>query len=335
MIKIGFKAFGCLSVVCFSLMIGIYLAAKTMPPVFSVRREVRDYIYPTAREHLKNKFYYFQDDIRHGKNIRKFDVSELELNAYLYYLFNERLTVDGEPFVQNPYLFVSPGRFTFRADIPVENAMALFSNLLDKKTLDENVKTLAKAQHSQFTLALTFVISFYWVKDHPYFYLERVYAGVMPIPVSVFLSDYQDQFNKTIWDFYEKNFSFFPAYITKIEVREKIIRFAVEAKVTEVVSMMRMMDKWRETNPDLVSALEAKNCLYGCTRKEWDALHKFNENLYNTRADQINVSQIIIGQAITTAMDKRAKEKREKDIREYMRGPGRLPDRVIRPDNMQ
>jgi len=335
MIKIGFKTFGCLSVLCFSLMIGVYLAAKTMPPVFKVRSEVRDYIYPTAREHLKNKFYYFQDDIQHGKNIRRFDVSELELNAYIYYLFNERLTIDGEPFVKNPYLFVDPGRFTLRADVPVENALSLFSNLLAKKTLDENVKTLAKAQHSRFTLALTFVIRFYWVKDHPYFYLERVYAGVMPIPISVFLSDYQDQFNTMIWDFYEKNFAFFPAYIKKIEVRDKMVRFDVEAKVTEIVSMSRMMLKWRKSNPDLVNALESKNCLFGCTPKEWKALHEFNENLYTARADQINVSQIMVGQAITTAMDKRAREKREKDIREYMKGPARLPDRVIYPDQMQ
>jgi hypothetical protein len=330
----------------FIVLLGVTLAVKTEPPAYTVRREVRDYLYPTAREHLKGKLNDFTDDIMKGKDVKRFEISELELNAYLYYLLNDVLLIGGKPLFKDPYLFLSPGRLTLRVDIPLRNAVEILANSMNKMALNENIKRLAAKRREEtaprgegYTLSLTFSISFHWVKDHPYFYLERFYAGVMPVPVSVFFSDYQDQFNTMLWETFNKVFSMFPAYIRGMKVENKRMVFKTEGKVTDLVAATRQVEEFNNANPDLARALNSKNCLYGCTAKEKKALDKFYDRLGRQSAADVGISDLMMMKLVTEKMNERERGIRERNKME-MRGnktnkPEQTPERVIYPSDWQ
>jgi hypothetical protein len=341
-IKILFKLFGLGTVVFFVAFFGVAIAVKTMPPVYSIRQEVKDYLYPVTREHLKGKFNDFLADIQSCKRNNSFEISELELNSYLYYLFSDVLLVEGKPVVENPYMFVQPGQVKLRVDIPAGNALRLLSNGLNDMKLDENVKKVMKARSDdsaksretsgggEGTLALTFIMSVHWVKDHPYFYLERVYAGVMPIPVSILLSGYQDQVNTNIWSFYQKSFSLLPVYIRKIEARNKVLRFNTELKMTNQLAPVCDLNNFRKNNPDLARALESEDCLYGCTDKEKEEMDKFYKSLTGSSAGDVQMAKLIVAKAMTGKMRQRDLVLREKKINKFKPREQR-PERIIMP----
>ena len=329
--------------VFFILFFGIAIAVRTAPPAYAVRDEVKNYLYPVTREHLKGKFTDFLADIQNCKRMNTFEISELEINSYIYYLFSDVLTVDGSPVVENPYLFVKPGLLKLRLDIPTGNAIRLLSNSLNKMNLDENVKKVMKAQSNDAakkregaggkkgTLALTFVLSVHWVKDHPYFYLERVYAGVMPIPISILLANYQDQMNASFWSVYTKNFSLLPVYIRKIEATNKVVRFSTESKMTNSLVPICDLSNFRKSNPDLARALESKDCLYGCTKKEKDDLEKFYKSLNGFGAQDVQMAKLVRAKMMYGKMEERDRVLREKNISQFKQTEPK-PDRVIMPE---
>lgn len=342
MIHLGFKTFGLLSVLAFSALFGIILALKSTPPSYVVRPEVRDYLYPTAREHLKSKFDYFIRDITTGKKVEKFDISELELNAYLYYFMNDVLLVGGEPLFRDPYLTVKDNKLVLRMDVPMRHAIVLFSNGISKTKLDQSIKDLAEkkrakttSENSGFTLAITFVFSFHWVKDHPYFYLERVYAGVLPIPISVFLSDYQDQINTILWETFNKVFAFFPAYIRGMTVKNKGISVKTEAKMTDFVALTRRMDQFNKANPVLAKALEKQNCLYGCTPEEKAEMDKFFSKAAGKDANDMTPAELMKMKMMLSKMNRREKDIRQRNKVEMLKngqGAEPVPDAIIYPE---
>lgn len=331
MIKFGFKLFGCLTVVIFIAVAGVYIAVETVPPVYKVRKEITDIIYPTAREHLVRKFGDFIDEIPRAKKKHEFKISEIEANAYIYYLLNDRLTIQGVPFVQDPYLFVKPGLLKLRIDIPAENLWQLIKNGMGKKDFDENLKSLVQAHKTDFTFAITILIRCYWVKDHPYFYIERVYVGVMPLPVSIFFAEYQDQANEGLWKFYQDYFKHLPFEVTKITVRDKEIRIAAETKVTDVVALQRENLNFQKNNPILYGALLSKKCLYGCTKEERAAMKKFYGEMTGFGAADIEMSKLVEAQMMLAVMRKRESKSRENKIKKMLTPQG-APDMIIYPD---
>jgi hypothetical protein len=329
MIKLGFKIFAIFSVGVFLTCAGLYIAIKTVPPVYEVRQEVKDIVYPTAREHLVRKFDDFLTNIENSPKIDKFTISEIEANAYIYYLLSDKLTIDGIPFIKNPYLFMKPGLLKLRIDLPFENFLQLIKNKrLEDMKLDENLKSLAQAQKSEFTLAVTFLISCYWVKDHPYFYLQKVYLGVLPVPISIFFADYQDQFNKWMWDFYENNFRHLSFFVKKIEVSDKMVKFSTETKITNSVALNAWNHQFKKENPALYDALLSRNCLYGCTKKEWADMQNFYKDMNGYGAADIEMSKIVKAQMMYDVLKKRKIDNREQRIKKMLT-PQSVPDQVI------
>ncbi|MFA6450326.1 MAG: hypothetical protein WCX65_12705 [bacterium] len=315
---------------------------NTIPPEYKIRNEVRDYLYPVTREHLKGKLVDFMNDVQDCRKVTSFEISELELNAYLYNLFAEVLLVKNEPFVKNPYLFVRPGELVLRADIPTANALRLFVNGVSKMNLDENVKKVmneqrrdseknrAKSDKAAGTIALTFVMSVHWVKDHPYFYLERVYVGALPIPISIMLSDYQDQMNDVLWRFYKENLGMVPVYIRKIEAKNKVIRFKTEMKMTNEMVPACDLTNFKKGNPTLANALFSKDCLYGCTKEERQELDAYFNTLNGYGAADIEIAKVLRAKMFSGTMEGRDRFYREQRMKEIQKKQ-QLPERIIMP----
>lgn len=340
MIHFGFKTFGLLSVLAFSALFGIMLALKSTPPSYSVRPEVRDFLYPTARENLKSKFDYFVKDITKGQKVEKFEISELELNAYLYYFMNDVLLVGGEPLFRDPYLTVKDNKLVLRMDVPMRHAIVLFSNGISKTRLDQSIKDIAEKKRKKaasesggFTLAITLVFSFHWVKDHPYFYLERVYAGVLPIPISIFLSDYQDQINTVLWETYNKMFAVFPAYVRGMSVKNKLISIKTETKITDFIAVTRRMNEFNKANPALARALEKQNCLYGCTPEEKAEMDKFFNKTAGKDANDMTPGDLMKMKMMLSKMNMREKDIRQRNKVEMLKNRQEpVPDAIIYPE---
>jgi len=333
MIKLGFKLFGLFTVIFFLTGFAIYLAVDTVPPVYNVRDEVKQIVYPTARENLKTKFNALLEGVRNGDDVREFKISEIEANSYLYYMLCEKIAEFTTPFIENPYLFIDENRLRLRLDIPVESLIQIVNN--KNLNIDENIKSLVEAKRTDFTIALTFIININWVNktQRPFIYLERVYIGVMPVPISILFFDYQNQFNDYLWRSLENFFKHLPAYITKIELKNKEVVFTTEAAVTDRVASARKYKRFQDTNPELYTALQSKNCLYGCTAEEAAALEKFYSEMTGFGAADIEMSQILRAEIMLNKMEERRNEKIFKPM------PGREspyePMDVIRQHNKQ
>jgi len=307
MIKIGFKLFAVLTVFLFFGVGGVILALSTVPPAYEVRDEIVDHVYPPARENVKVKFNNFIQQTSDGIDVGEFVLSEIELNAYLYWWARDHFMPAGEPLFENPYLFVEPGRLRLRVDIPVSKFLQLVSNKLAGDDLQQSLEKIKATEKDRGTIALTFILRIFWLEkeEHPYFYLDRVYVGVLPIPIPVMMSDYQDQFNRMCTDFYYNSFQYSPVYIRKIEVRDKLIRLETELKVTERVALQKKMRQFEDSNPTLARALNSRNCLYGCTPKEREALDKWMKTIRNRSANDVSPEEVMFFKMVSNQMHER------------------------------
>ena len=306
MIKASFKLFGCSTVVFFFLFAGIYTAVSTTPPAYSVRSEIRDNVYPPAREHLKDKFRYFMQETMKAKDVGEFKISEIEANAYLYWAA-EQYVPSGIQLVKDPYLFMEKEKLTLRFDIPVKNFFQLAGALAGGKKLEEGLKTISESPKKGGDLALTFILRAFWLEkeDRPYFYFEKFYLGVLPVPVPVFLADYQDQFNGMVEDFYYKTFNLTPVYIRKINVVDKAVVLKTEIKVTDGVAMMRKMEEFENTNPQVARALDSRSCLYGCTGEERRKLQEWMRKIDARSANDVTGKETLVFRSMRKTMDDR------------------------------
>ncbi len=307
MIKLSFKMFGCLSVLLFFGFAGIYIAMSTMPPPYIVRAEIREEVYPVAREHLKEKFNRFVEDTRKTVNVGIFSISEIEINAWINKLLVDNLTVGGAPLFKYPYLFVNKGNLVFRVDVPFATALKMISNKFAGYELKENIDRLTPADKDAGTVSFTFVLNAYWIdkEQRPYLYLDRFYIGVMPVPIPIFMSDYQDQFNRFLEDALYKMVQLSPVLVRKIEVRYKGIDILTELKVTDAVAMETKMTRWKKANPEIASAMDKKDCLYGCTEEEYNALKKWMKKSSSLSANDISMEDMAFYKLVNSTMKSR------------------------------
>ncbi len=338
MIKLSFKIFAVLTVAFFILATGVLIAVKTNPPEYIVSDVIVDGVYPTAREHLKGKFIRMLLDLEKGKDIREFEITEIEANAYIRQMFDNFITPSGMPIATDPYLFMSPGKLKLRFDIPFGNMMEFIGNKMDDMDLDDNLKAIATEKGSRSKMTITVIVRVYWVEkeSRPFFYLEKIYIGALPVAVPLALAEYQQQLNDNIWGGYERNMSSIPVYIKKIEAREKIFRFDLEPRVTSEYSFARQSEKFLQANPELGRAMESKNCLYGCTQEEWDALQKYHSELKTLGARDIKMTDAVRAQAMVNMMKRRDAERRENPFerrKEYE--PETEPDVIIYPERYE
>lgn len=314
MIKLGFKTFGCLSVLIFFGIAGIYIAMSTTPPPYVVKTEIKQNVYPAARQHLKEKFARFVDDTRDTVDVGVFSVSELEINAWLNKILSERLTFDGVPLFRYPYMFVKNDAVVFRVDVPFFTALKMITNKLAGYELKENIDRLSPEDDDSGAVSFTFVMKAFWVEKEqkPYLYLDRFYIGVMPVPIPVFMSDYQDQFNRFLEDALFKTVQHSPVLVRRIDVRDKGIDISTELKITDAVAMETHINRWKDDNPEAARAMDKKNCLYGCTEEEYKALNEWMKKSGSRSANDLTMEEVAFYKMVTkTINDRKYKMKME------------------------
>lgn len=316
MIKVGFKLFGCFSVIFFLLFAGTYKAIKTTPPIRSISPEIAFGVYPVAREYLKDDFKNFLQKTMIASDVGKMEFSELELNAYLYWFLTEQIAPGGLQVFTDPYLEVNPGVLKLRVDIPLKAMFKVIGDKFAGREIRNSIDSMNENDGGGGRIALTLVVRVFWVeKDQkPYIYIDRLYIGVLPIIFPVVLYDLQDQMNKTIEDGFFKLYDYSPVYIRKIIVADKLITIKTELKITEETASRKKVEDFYQKNPDLASALNSKNCLYGCTEDERAELKKWMDNMKSKRADELSVEEMGYFKTASELMNTRRDMYRGEDI---------------------
>ncbi len=325
MIKIGFRLFGCGTVFFFLAFFCVYIAITTVPPVTPVSDKIISDIYAPSREHLREKYKRAFDSVHSGALRKKFVITEIEANAFFHHWATETFRPSNSQIIKNPYITINRDTIVIRFDLAFSdifrlsaaNAITPTSTGYDSAEQVFAPKAAkAKGAISRIRakpVAMTIVARLMWVEKEkrPYAYVEKVYLGALPVPFVILSAHLQDNLNNAIWGGVRNFTNFLPFYVRGLNTADKQITVTYETKVDEMSSFLMRKERFLAKNPALKRAFDQKNCLYGCTQKEWDTLDDWMSSIGNKGVVSLDSQDQAYGEQVAAAMAKRRRERIE------------------------
>ncbi|MEW5947718.1 MAG: hypothetical protein AB1742_16145 [bacterium] len=269
-----FKIFGCLTVLVFFAVATVYLFITSPPPAVRVKSDVRQYIYPVARENLKIQFENIQRNLFQGGELEMdFVVTELEANALLDQYFPVR---EGFPIIY-PYIYLKKGIIRFRCEISFENLRKFIINKMKQKSLDENIRALGEKSRMTTNLSVIIDVGIKWEKKYPYVYLAGARLGILPLPVHWLLGEYTPRFNGQLHDWLDENIEEAPILVRGADFEENMVKLHVEKKITGEDVRMEEMKGYFDSDVPLVRSLDRmrSGCRFGCSEERQKAIRAY------------------------------------------------------------
>lgn len=269
-----FKFFGCSTVACFFFFYTLYLMVSTSPTAIEIKPDVRQYIYPVARENVKINFENLHRIFLGGDDLKMdFVISELEMNAYL----DEHFPPPEKVPLRAPYIVLNDDVVSFRVNVSFEDLKRFIFNRLKGVEMDRNLRDLTVQSEIAFRFTITVDVGILWgKKEYPYVYLAGMRIGMLPIPIQWLLGDYTNVINERLKEWVDESLSKAPFIVRGVDIRDGFAEIHIEARLTDDVIRQRRLREYYEGNAPLVRALERPwGCRFGCTEEEREAVGEF------------------------------------------------------------
>ena len=278
MVKLAFKAFGCLTILVFFSATAIFMAMISVVEAPHVRPKIKEFVYPLAIENTKVEFQRTMERMQQGHPRQKFFFSELEANALLYQQFGKR---ENHP-VKEPYITFSDDTMRARFDISTKDAWRMFVNKFKGLSWQEAIKDVASEGVNMRRLSFTVDLYVTWDKDHPVLTLKRAYIGRFPVPLGIMINNMLDQsVNNKLKHTFGKALADVGLVITHIKMQDKYLVCDLETLVTQEYQE-RVEHYERTGGKATLSALfkrDPKQCDIACTQEEEAVLNKYIERM--------------------------------------------------------
>lgn len=272
--KCMFKFFGCSTVVCFFFFYTLYLMVSTSPTAIEVKPDVKQYIYPVARENVKINFENLKRVFLGAEELKAdFVLTELEANA----LLDEHFPPPEKVPLRTPFIFFSDDVISVRLNVSLEELKRFLLNRMKGVEMDRNLREITERSRMSFRFTITVDIGLLWgKKEYPYVYLAGVRIGMLPVPIQWLLGENTKLANDRIKKWMDESLSKAPFIIRGVDIRDGFAEVHIEAKLTDQMIRHRRVKEYYSGNAPLVRALERPwGCRFGCTEEERRAIGEF------------------------------------------------------------
>lgn len=295
MVKIGFKAFGCLTVAVFFTGTAVLMAVTSVVPAPHVRPGIKQIIYPLAVENAKIQFNKTMSNIVRGQPKQSFIFSELEANAIFY----QRTSSWKNAPIKEPYLTFYEDFIRIRMDISLKDALGLIVNKYQGFTWQKSLKNMTGAGGDASRVSVTIDVYILWNKGAPELRLKKAYVGVFPIPLRGMINSFLDEgFNNALRRDFKRLAQRGELRVREVKVKDKRIVIEFEALVTKQYEE-RAQQMEHTKDPDVFHLFErdGRRCRMACSPEDEAALEEYMKsvNSENTLSekDESNAREIL------------------------------------------